>query len=129
MEHNGGVDERALELIVLGCLTNRVLESLPYSILPPAAGCRPVWSDWDSVQDGGLFVSAQLLRPIVCSLFNYRVFLNEVVLEFSWCCWETAVLKKQTAGRRWADGSDTNTYSEHSVPIFSQCILVLNYVV
>lgn len=90
------------------------------AIWPPAAVFQPVWSDWDPVQYGGLFVSAQLLRPIVCSLFNYRVFLNEALLELSRRCWETAVLKKQTAGCRWADGSDTekSTYSEHSVPFF-----------
>lgn len=90
------------------------------AIWSPTAVFQPVWSDWDSVQDGGLFASAQLLRPIVCSLFNYRVVLNEVLLQFSRRCWETAVLKKQTAGCRWADGSDTekSTYSEHSVPFF-----------
>lgn len=94
-----------LELTGLDCLPAKVWEALPYVTLPPAAGCQPVWSDWDSVQDGGLFVSAQLLQSIFCS----SECLNEAVLQFSWVCWETAVQKEQTAGQRWADGIDTNT--------------------
>lgn len=37
-------------------------------------------------QFAGLFVSAQLLWPIVCSLVNCAMFLNEVELKFSWRC-------------------------------------------
>lgn len=60
-------------------------------------------------------VSALPLQPTMSALCRSAAFLNAAALEFSWCCWETAVWT--TNSRLWM--SPWQWHSEHCVPLLS----------